>query len=172
MSEASRGKPWNPYVAGALAGLLLVFSVWATGKYFGASTTYVRSAGFIERAVSPERVAAMPYFVKEAPKIDWQWLFVAGIALGSLLASAASGTFRVQAVPDRYGARFGPSVGRRFCVAFLGGAVAMFGARLADGCPSGHGLSGSLQLAASGLVALACFFIGGVVVARLLYGRA
>ena len=56
-------------------------------------------------------------------------------------------------------------------MAFVGGVVAMFGARLADGCPSGHGLSGTLQLAASGYVALVCFFIGGMVVARLLYGR-
>ena len=45
------------------------------------------------------------------------------------------------------------------------------GARLADGCPSGHGLSGTLQLAASGYVALVCFFVGGLVVARLLYGQ-
>ena len=169
MSANGRGKPWNPYIAGALAGLLLVLSVWITGKYFGASTTFVRAAGMVEKTVAAERVAAMPYFMKEKPKVDWQWMFVVGIAVGSLAASLGSGTFRVQAVPDRFAARFGPSVGRRFGVAFVGGVVAMFGARLADGCPSGHGLSGSLQLAASGYVALVCFFIGGVIVARLLY---
>jgi hypothetical protein len=42
-------KGWSPYLAGALTGLLLVFSVWFAGKYVGASTTFVRSAGFIER---------------------------------------------------------------------------------------------------------------------------
>lgn len=126
-------RAWNPYVAGALAGLLLVASVWITGKYFGASTTYVRAAGMVERTVAAERVAAMPYFKKEKPVIDWQWMFVAGIVAGSLAASAASRTFRVQAVPDRFAARFGPSTAKRFGVAFLGGAVAMFGARLADG---------------------------------------
>lgn len=172
MSDKAPSRPWNPYIAGALAGLLLVLSVWVAGKYFGASTTYVRAAGMVEKTVAAERVAAMPYFKKEKPVIDWQWMFVAGIVVGSLAASSASRTFRLQAVPDRFAARFGPSVGRRFGVAFLGGAVAMFGARLADGCPSGHGLSGSLQLAASGFVALACFFIGGVIVARLLYGKA
>ena len=51
----------------------------------------------------------------------------------------------------------------------IGGIIAMFGARLADGCPSGHGLSGGLQLAVSGYIALACFFIGGLISANLLY---
>jgi hypothetical protein len=31
-------------------------------------------------------------------------------------------------------------------------------------------LSGSLQLAVSGLIAFICFFVGGIVVARLIYG--
>jgi len=165
-------RAWNPYVAGALAGLLLVLSVYVSGKYFGASTTYVRAAGFIESAADAGRVAQMAYFAKEAPKIDWQWMFVVGIALGSLAAALASGTFRLRTVPERFAARFGHRPGLRALLAFAGGAVAMFGARLADGCPSGHGLSGTLQLAASGYVALVCFFVGGLVVARLVYGRA
>jgi len=171
MNMRPPSRPWNPYLAGALAGLLLVLSVFITGKYFGASTTYVRAAGYVESTVNSERVSAMDYFIKEAPKIDWQFLFVAGILLGSLGASVLSNTFRVQAVPDRFAARFGNAPSKRFALAFLGGTVAMFGARLADGCPSGHGLSGSLQLAGSGFVALAGFFIGGLVVARLVYGQ-
>jgi len=54
---------WNPYVAGALASLLMVASVWITGKYFGASTTFVRSAGMIESVFGPERINAMDYFI-------------------------------------------------------------------------------------------------------------
>jgi hypothetical protein len=63
-------------------------------------------------------------------------------------------------------------VAKRAVAAVAGGAVLMFGARLADGCPSGHGLSGLMQMSASGFVALAMFFGVGVVVARLVYGRA
>ncbi len=167
--ENSGRKPWSPYVGGALSGLLVVASVWVAGKYFGASTTFVRSAGFVERVFSPERVAALDYFIKEVPKVDWQWMFVAGIFVGALLASLASGSFRWQAVPPGWAGRFGPSRLRRGVTAFCGGVLSMFGARLADGCPSGHGLSGSLQLAASGFVALACFFAGGLVTAYILY---
>jgi hypothetical protein len=124
---------WSPYLAGALAGLVIVLSVWLTGKYFGASTTFVRSAGMLEQVFASERVAGMEYFVKYAPKVDWQFMFVAGILLGALVSSSLSGTFRMTAVPDMWQQRFGPAVGKRAGVAFLGGAVAVFGARLAGG---------------------------------------
>jgi uncharacterized membrane protein YedE/YeeE len=45
-----------------------------------------------------------------------------------------------------------------------------FGARWAGGCTSGHGISGVLQLAVSGLISAACFFAGGIATAFLLYG--
>jgi uncharacterized protein len=51
----------------------------------------------------------------------------------------------------------------------LGGMIAMFGARLADGCPSGHGLSGLMQLSVSGFLALAFFFGIGALVAAAVY---
>ena len=131
--DTDNDRGWNPYVAGFLTGLLLIASVWFTGKYIGASTTFVRSAGFIERVFSAERVGRMEYFVKEAPKIDWQWMFVAGIFFGALIASTTSGSFRWQALPSRWEERFGKSTPKRAVTAFIGGALAMFGARLADG---------------------------------------
>jgi hypothetical protein len=124
---------WSPYVAGALSGVVLILSVWITGKFFGASTTFVRSAGMLERLFSAERVAAMEYFVRELPQIDWQWMFVIGIFLGSFISAVTSGSFRLQAVPDMWERRFGPSRAKRAAVAFIGAVVAMFGARLADG---------------------------------------
>lgn len=133
MDAKQENNAWNPYIAGALTGLLIVFSVWFTGKYVGASTTFVRSAGFIEMLFSPERVASMEYFKKEIPKIDWQFLFVVGIFFGALIASTTSKSFRLQAIPPMWERRFGPDKSKRAIVAFMGGAVAMFGARLADG---------------------------------------
>lgn len=133
MNQTAGESAWNPYLAGTLSGLVLVLSVWVSGKYFGASTTFVRSAGLIEKVFSAERVGKMDYFVKEAPQIDWQWMFVAGILIGSLLASTTSGSFRWKALPDMWAGRFGPSRAKRAAAAFLGGLVAMFGARLADG---------------------------------------
>lgn len=126
-------KVWSPYLSGALSGVVSILSVWIAGKYFGASTTFVRSAGMIEKLLGPERIARMEYFIKEIPQIDWQWMFVVGILIGSLIASTTSGSFRWKAVPDMWEKRFGPSKFTRGIVAFSGGLIAMFGARLADG---------------------------------------
>ena len=124
---------WSPYLAGALTGIVMILSVWVAGKYFGASTTFVRSAGMIEQIFGAERVSKMDYFIKEVPKIDWQWMFVIGIFIGSLISATTSRSFQWQAIPDMWESRFGTSRLKRGIVAFVGGAVAMFGARLADG---------------------------------------
>ncbi len=126
-------KAWNPYIAGALSGVVLIFSVWIAGEFFGASTTFTRTAGALEKIFVPDRVAGMDYFVKYAAKLDWQALFVIGIFIGALIASTISGNFVLKAVPDMWGRRFGTSVIKRGVVAFFGGLIAMFGARLADG---------------------------------------
>ena len=133
MEELRDKNYWSPYLAGAFAGLVLVLSVLISGKYFGASTSFVRSAGLIEKFFSAERVAQIEYFSKTTPKIDWQWMFVIGVLFGSLIAAKMSGTFKVQAVPDMWQKKFGSNVALRGIVAFIGGTVAMFGARLADG---------------------------------------
>ncbi len=125
---------WSPYLAGALSGLVGIFSVWFAGQYFGASTSFVRTAGLIEQLFGSERVAQMDYFIKIAPRIDWQWMFVVGIFLGAMISAVTSSSFKLQAVPDMWASRFGEkSTVRRAITAFAGGVVAMFGARLADG---------------------------------------
>lgn len=165
-----REKRWSPYAAGALAGLLLILSVLIAGKYFGASTTFVRAAGFVEQAVAPDKVAGMEYFIKEKVKVDWQFMFIIGVLLGSLASSLISKDNKAVAIPTMWEKHFGPSRAKRWVAAFLGGIIVMIGARLADGCPSGHGLSGLSQIALSGYVSLICFFLGGVIIARILYG--
>jgi hypothetical protein len=131
--ETMKNKGWSPYLAGALSGVLSILSEWIAGQFFGASTTFVRSAGMIEKLIGPERIARMEYFIKEIPQIDWQWMFVVGILIGSLIASVTSGTFLWKGVPDMWEKRFGPSKFKRGSVAFIGGVISMFGARLADG---------------------------------------
>ena len=168
---------WNPYLAGALVGLLAIASAFATTRwigrtsYLGASTTFVRAAGMVEHAVAPEHAAANEYLVKTGWNVDWQFMLVLGIFLGALVASATDRSFKFESVPPIWEKRFGPSIVKRALAAVGGGAIAMLGARMADGCPSGHGLSGLMQLSVSGFVALAIFFGTGVVVARLVYGR-
>jgi hypothetical protein len=124
---------WSPYVAGGMVGILICLSVLITGKYFGASTTFVRSAGLIEKVFASERVEKMDYFVQKKVRIDWQWMFVVGVFFGSLLSSKISGDYRKTALPPMWETRFGPNRTRRWVIAFIGGIVAMFGARMAGG---------------------------------------
>jgi len=51
----------------------------------------------------------------------------------------------------------------------VGGVILGMGARWAGGCTSGHGISGTLQLAVSSWLAVICFFIGGIVTAMVIY---
>lgn len=124
---------WSPYVAGALLGVVSWFSVLTAGKYLGVSTTFVRTIGMIESVFTPERVASLPYFVKEKPIIDWQWMEVLGILIGAFIASKLSGDFKKVFIPPMWQPRFGLSRWKRWVVAFFGGVILMFGARMADG---------------------------------------
>ncbi len=168
---------WSPYLAGALVGVLAVASALATTKvtgkasYLGASTTFVRAAGLLERKVAPQHVTNNEYFAKEKVQVDWQFMLVVGIFIGALVSSLTDGSFRLESVPPTWAARFGSAVWKRALWAIIGGIVAMIGARMADGCPSGHGLSGLMQLSLSGFAALALFFGTGVLAAYFIYGR-
>ena len=64
---------WSPYIAGGLVGLLNWFAI-LTVEPLGASTTFGRTAGMIERIFVPGHLARLPYFQKYAPGIDWQWM--------------------------------------------------------------------------------------------------
>lgn len=166
---------WSPYVAGALVGVLAVLSVVVTTvvldkpKYLGASTTFVRAAGLIEQRYDAEHVQLNEYFQAKKVKVDWQMLFVAGIFIGAFFSALLGKTMTFEAVPPIWRERFGSSFILRGLGAFIGGAILMFGARLAGGCPSGHGLSGNMQLAVSGLLALVFFIVGGLIAAKVLY---
>ncbi len=168
-------RTWSPYWAGAIAGILAVTSVIASTKmlskpkYIGASTTFVRAAGFIERQISKEHTENNDYFTAQKIKVDWQMMFVVGIFLGALISSVMGKTYQKEFVPPIWKERFGDRPFIRAIWAFAGGIVALFGARLAGGCPSGHGLSGVMQFSISGLIAIICFVIAGVVTARVVY---
>jgi len=74
-------------------------------------------------------------------------------------------------VPPGWRERFGPSVGKRYAAAFVGGMIIMYGARMAGGCTSGNGISQGLELAVVGWTFLAAMFATGVITAQFLFRR-
>jgi uncharacterized protein len=163
-------RTWDWRVSGVLLGLLLTLAV-GIAEPIGVSTAYVTSWGMALRELAPRWAAASPALQKAGMAITAEWTLVLGVALGGLAAALASRSRTRQGVPEVWARRFGPSVGRRFVGAFAGGALLLFGARLAGGCTSGHIVSGMSQLAVSGFVFATAVFASGMLVARLAYGR-
>lgn len=162
---------WNPYLVGAAIGALswLVFGL--VDKPLGVTTSLTGVAGAcVTPLLGADAIASNEYFRQHAFKWDYGMLFLVGIALGGFLSAMLARSFRVETVPAVWRERFGPSVAKRFVAAFVGGALTMFGARLADGCTSGNGISGSLQLAVSGWTFFLTLFAFGVLTSLLLFG--
>jgi len=160
---------WSPYICGAGIGILSWFTFLLSGKALGASTSYARTAGMIERIFRGNKVMEREFFKEVAPKIDWQWMLVLGIFIGAFISSSLSGTARIHWVPEPWFSVFGGAILPRMLIAFVGGTLLALGARWAGGCTSGHGISGTMQLAVASWVAAICFFVGGIVVATILY---
>ncbi|MBS3737027.1 MAG: YeeE/YedE thiosulfate transporter family protein [Candidatus Bipolaricaulota bacterium] len=160
---------WSPYGVGAGIGVLVLISFILSNRPIGCSTAYVRASGLGEILLWGERVENNEYYKKFVPKIGWEVVLLVGVVLGALISSGLSGTLAVEKVPGLWRAEFGSSFLLRAVAAILGGFFVGFGARMAGGCTSGHGISGTLQLAASSWLALFCFFIGGFGAAYLLY---
>jgi len=161
---------WSPYLVGAAIGILSWFTLLFSGKSLGCSTSFARSAGMLEGLLrGRKKVLRKPYFQEYKPEVDWQWMLVLGIFIGAGLAVLLSGDFSPALLPDSWQAAFGPGKVLRLAIAMLGGVLVGFGARWADGCTSGHGISGAMQLSTASWVAALAFFAGGIVTAGLLF---
>jgi len=127
-----RRESWSPYIGGAIIGILS-WIAFLTVAPLGASTSYVRTSGMIEKLFASDHVNSLPYYLKEVPMIDWQWMFVFGVLIGAFISAWLSGTLYKRFVPVMWQERFGGNRCKRWIFAFVGGVILMFGARMADG---------------------------------------
>jgi uncharacterized protein len=161
---------WSPYLVGALIGLLSMATFYFSNKPLSVSTAYARLAGMVGNLFSKGHTENLKFYRDTKPKVEWQVMLVVGMLLGAVIAASTGGEMAPAWVPAMWENRFGSDIALRLGVAFLGGVLLAYGARLAGGCTSGHGISGALQLSVSSWIALACFFIAGVATAMLIYG--
>ena len=159
---------WSPYAVGIGIGVLSWLAFLLLDRPIGCSTAFARTSGMIERLFRGDRTMARPYYRLFPPVVDWEWMLVLGLLVGSFVSATLSGTFRFSLVPGAWAVRFGTAPLPRLATALLGGTAMGFGARWAGGCTSGHGISGTLQWAVSSWVATLCFFAGGILTAWLL----
>ncbi len=170
---ALTAKAWSPYVAGIIIGLLQIPAFIVIDTALGASSSFVTAAAYVaswfDARIADPAMTQFVYFQKHMTpgKNFWQFAMVLGIALGAAASALSSGSTRRAFSPVWTKAAGITSFPPRALMAFFGGFILLFGARLADGCTSGHGISGMAQLAVSSTLAVAAMFVGGILTAML-----
>jgi uncharacterized membrane protein YedE/YeeE len=172
MSEAPARRKgyWNPYVGGALLGLLLFLTFFLTGHGLGSSGGVERVIVAVEYFVVPEHVEGSPYHALIAgqdrnPLGHWIVWQVAGILLGGFVSGFLRGRVRLETY---HGPRINSST--RWAMAFAGGILMGYGARLARGCTSGQALSGGAVLSVGSWAFMLAVFISGYAIAWFVRG--
>ncbi len=158
---------WHPLIAGVALGLVLLLTFLISGHGLGASGFFTRLTAWFGAEFARSATETNSYlgpFIKGAggainPLASWISWEVVGVVVGAVIAAVTGGRFR----PRLDGAKNLPG-GGRMAFAVGGGILTGFGARLARGCTSGIGLSGSAPLAVAGFLFLIGFFIAGIAV--------
>jgi uncharacterized membrane protein YedE/YeeE len=169
-SSLRRAEPlpyWNPYLVGVLLGLVLLATYLITARGLGATGAFSSVAAWLTSLVaSVDHVTSNPvhsrYWNDGAPLASWTVFLLGGALLGAWL-SGLQGR-RVRFIVER-----GPRItdNQRLLLAFGGGFLAAYGAKIAKGCTSGQALTGSSMLNAGSLVFMVAVFAAGFAVAYL-----
>ncbi|WP_298282241.1 YeeE/YedE thiosulfate transporter family protein [Acidocella sp.] len=153
---------WNSYLAGVALGVVLFAAFLATGHGLGVTGATTGVTAVAANAIRPGLFAPGSYlagYVRFGLNhwIEWE---VLGVLIGGVAGSALGRRFapRIDGPPRL-------AVWLKLPLAFIGGAASGFGARMAMGCTSGMGLSGSAPLAAAGFLFLIGFFVAGALAA-------
>lgn len=155
-------KNWSPYVSGSIIGLLQIPLVLFLSKTLGASSS-----------LSVVVYYAHALFFKDIFRSSmndhvWQVGLIIGVILGARISACLSKTNRLP-ISTVWKREFGiQSKLMRYFMSFIGGVLLVFGARLANGCTSGNGISGTSQLDASSWVVLMSMFVFAILTAQLL----
>jgi hypothetical protein len=156
-SHAAAKPYWNPYMVGALLGLVLLSTYAVTGRGLGATAAFGAVDAWLASLVAPEHASASAalakYFNDGSPLMSWTLFLVAGAFVGALVSGALG--HRIRFTVER-----GPHVSdnRRLALAFVGGFIAAYGAKIAKGCTSGQALTGGAILNVGSLVFMLAVF--------------
>ena len=154
---ASQPERWPFWAGGIAIGLFVLVLLVATRNLLGVST------GFADACAAPFDARL---------RRSWRLPFLVGIVCGGFAAALASGSFSPTLAMGMFDARVTDVPAAKAAWFVIGGILLGFGARLAGGCTSGHGIVGTALLAKSSWIATAVFMLTGMIVARLLLGGA
>ncbi len=175
-------QPWPWYVAGPLIGLFLPLLYYLLGRGLSVSSSFQDLCA----ASIPGR---LDYFRYDWKRNLWRLAFVFGILVGGVLAgfvlAAPDSTVAIAeatrsdllalGIEDQSGLVPRQLIGWEalgtlpgLIIIVGGGFLVGFGTRYADGCTSGHGITGLATLQLPSVLAVIGFFAGGLVATHLL----
>ncbi|MBN1482967.1 YeeE/YedE family protein [candidate division KSB1 bacterium] len=148
---------WPWYIAGPLIGLFVPLLYIIGNKAFGLSSSFDHMCYII---TPKNRKAALKF---DAGQNAWKTFFVLGIAIGALITQFVLSDTPKPFLPEKYYSLPG------FIFLFIGGLFIGFGTRYANGCTSGHAITGLSLLNPASLYSTLAFFISGALFTWLLY---
>ncbi len=164
LARSARRSFWNPYAVGVLLGVVLLATYAVAGRGLGATAAFSALAAWTAGLVSVDHVLAHPvharYWNDGAPLLNWTLFLLAGAAIGAFVSGWQG---RRLALEVERGPKVSDST--RLLLAFAGGFVAAFGARIAKGCTSGQALTGGSMLNVGSLVFMLAVFVSAYALA-------
>ena len=169
MSHPIGAKPYmNPYLAGTILGIVLFLAYFITGTGLGASGGLNRLLVFVQNAIAPDHIDQVPYLLKMAggntnPLDSWIVFLTVGTVFGGFISGLLGRRVKLET-------NKGPQVSNRtrWLMAFIGGGLMGYGARLARGCTSGQALSGGAVLSVGSWAFMFAVFAGAYALAYFL----
>lgn len=176
--------------SGLILGFVFYLAILLV-KPVGVSTQFSVLSGIIHSSISPNVIVEDPsresgyastnaYYDKSEGKlaknikqpINYDFVFVLGIPIGAYITyklnrkkqpSIMSNIGKVPSLPEQK-----QGFMRRYAPNFIGGFLILFGARMADGCTSGHMMSGMMQGSVSGYLFAGAVFLVAIPTAILI----
>jgi len=158
----------NPYLGGVLLGLLVILTVYITGRGLGASGAVKSAVATTVDVVAPNNAESNPYISKfisddHSPMYNWLVFESLGIFFGGLLSGILFG--RVKRLRVEKSPRITNKT--RLTAALFGGILFGIGSQFGRGCSSGAALSGSSTFSLGGVIVMLALFGTGYVIAWL-----
>jgi hypothetical protein len=151
---------WSPYFAGVVIGLLQIPTAGLLGlPGLGTSSSFVTFGSTCCSSVFPSLINGKKYLQDSltGDRNRWQVAVVIGIISAAIFSRYSN--------ESKYLPRSEATFELGEISSFFVGFVLIFGARLANGCTSGHGITGSSKLNIGSLIATAAMFAGGIATA-------
>jgi hypothetical protein len=151
----------NPYLAGIGLGIVLLLAFVIMGRGLGASGGFTSMLTAGVNTVAPEYATQNEMYSsyigdgERSPLSDWLVIELIGVIIGGFISGNFAG--RINKSVERGS---GISSKGRLVLAFIGGTLMGFAAKMARGCTSGQALTGGALMSVGSWLFMISIFIG------------